>query len=125
MKSTILMPCDLIVDAQLRVVHSRYFGDVTLDDVLGQREQMMQHPDFEPGFSLVIDLSEAGHISLSAADVRRIAKSPTPPGVSSRHIFVAPRADMYGIARMYQAYGEAVQRDVVVVRSMEEAKRLL
>lgn len=119
------MPCELIVDANLRAVHSRYYGNVTLADVLEQRRQMTNHPDFDPDFSLIINLSEATRVSLTAADIQTVARSATPVHRLSRHIFVAPRAEMYGLARMYQAFGEDLHPNVTIVKTFEETKKLL
>jgi hypothetical protein len=119
------MPCELIVDRNLRAIHSRYYGNVTLDDVLQQRRQMTAHPEFDPDLALIINLSDATRVALSAADIETIAKSSTPVNRLSRHIFVAPRPDMYGLARMYQAFGEDIHPNVTIVKTLDEAKTLL
>ena len=119
------MPCELIVEVNLQAVHSRYYGNVTLEDVLQQRRQIAAHPDFDPEFALIIDFSDVTRIELSAADIQTVARSATPVNRLSRHLFVAPRPDMYGLARMYQAFGEDVHPKVLIVGTFDEAKQLL
>jgi hypothetical protein len=119
------MGAELRIDTKLRVVHSRYYSEVTLADVLQQRSEMAAHPDFDPSYALIIDLTDVTRLSMGAAEISTIAHSPTPVSRLSQHIFIAPRPDLYGIGRMYQMMGDQTHPNTVVVASMEEAKRFL
>jgi hypothetical protein len=119
------MPAELRVEISLRAIHSRYYGEVKLADVLGQRTAMAAHPDFNPEFALIIDLSQAERIAMTGEEIRSIAQTASPLSETSLYIFIAPADETYGIGRMYQLYGELKQRNTVIVKTLDEAKKLL
>jgi hypothetical protein len=57
--------------------------------------------------------------------VRSIAWLPLPIPSGKRRVIVAPRAEVYGLSRMFQAYKDAMSNDVQVVHTPEEAHTLL
>ena len=115
------MPCELSVYPELRAFHSKYYGEVTLADILSQRELIAARPDLCPDYSLIVDLSGATRLGMGYGEVYALAKSGSPLKRFARHIFVAPSDVAYGIARMYQTLALDVHRNTVVVRTMEEA----
>lgn len=57
---------------------------------------------------------------LTTEGIRRLAESnPWPP--ASLRVFIAPRDEMYGLGRMYQALAGAESENMRVVRSGAEA----
>ena len=61
---------------------------------------------------------------VSSEAIRRVAASPAafPPGYMR---LVIPQIFIYGLARMFQILGEKTRPELQVVRSLEEAFRLL
>jgi hypothetical protein len=119
------MPSELIIYRDRRFIRSRYVGEVTLADVLGQRSAMIASPDFDPEFTLIVDLSEATRIAMRSAEIRKIAQTPSPVCRAAMHILVAPRADLFGMARMYQILGENNHPNTIVVTTLAEAIKFI
>jgi hypothetical protein len=71
------------------------------------------------------DISRATKFEVSTSTVRKMAlSSPVIPAGYTR-VFVAPQDSIYGMVRMFQTLGESTRPDFHVVRTMEEAYRLL
>jgi hypothetical protein len=119
------MPSELIIDRGRRFIRSRYLGEVTLADVLRQRSTMLASPDFNPEFTLIIDLSEATRVAMNPAEIRKIAQTPSPLRKAAMHIVVAPRADLFGMARMYQILAEENHPNTIVVTTLAEAMKVI
>jgi len=75
--------------------------------------------------SVLADLSAIEKVEIPGDFVRSLAWMPTviPPG--QQRVVVAPRADVYGLSRMFQLYKDAMSSDVQVVHTLEEAYSLL
>ena len=75
--------------------------------------------------SVIADLSTIEKVEITGDFVRSMAWMPPvlPPG--NQRVIVAPRAEVYGLSRMFQLYREAKSNDVQVVHTLEEAQVLL
>jgi hypothetical protein len=71
------------------------------------------------------DVSQVTKFEVSSNTVRKLAlSSPVIPAGHMR-VFVAPQDSVYGMVRMFQTIGESTRPDFHLVRTMEEAYRLL
>jgi hypothetical protein len=71
------------------------------------------------------DVSQVTKFEVSISTVRKLALSaPVIPAGYTR-VFVAPQDSVYGMVRMFQTLGESTRPDFHVVRTMDEAYRLL
>jgi hypothetical protein len=75
--------------------------------------------------SAIADISEVAKFEVSGNGVRELARrSPAIPAGHMR-VVVAPLDSMYGMVRMFQILTELTRPDLRVVRTMDEAYRLL
>jgi hypothetical protein len=73
----------------------------------------------------ITDFSGVTKLEVSSNVVRQLADTaPAIPTVHTR-VIVAPEAHVYGMARMFQILGESTRPNLHIVRSMDEAYRLL
>ena len=115
----------ITVDATNRLVISRYCWNVTRQDVLNRWAQIKAHPEFDPRFSVLVDCTGVTVYELTYEDQRQIAIQADPFSASSFRIYVAKLAEVFGMLRVYQTIGQELHQNVHVVRSMEEANRIL
>jgi len=71
------------------------------------------------------DISGATKFEVSVSTVRKLALSPPAIPAGYTRVFVAPQDSVYGMVRMFQTLGESTRPDFHVVRTMDEAYRLL
>ena len=75
--------------------------------------------------SIIADLSLLEKVEVPGPFVRSMAWMPLVIPVGKQRVIVAPRAAVYGLARMFQLYRDAMSNDVHVVHTLEEAHTLL
>jgi len=73
----------------------------------------------------LVDVSAVTKFDVSSAAVRELTRRP--PAIPKGHmrVFVAPLDSMYGMVRMFQILTELTRPELHVVRSIDEAYRLL
>jgi hypothetical protein len=71
------------------------------------------------------DFSSVTRIDASSETIRKIARLPPAYGLGQAVFFVAPKDAIYGLSRMFVTVGEESRSKANVVRTMEEAYRLL
>ncbi len=83
------------------------------------------HPEFDPSFSEIVDLSKVstGHVSTHAIRVLSRRESIFSP--TSMHVAIAPQPVIFGLVRMFQALASQTRPNVVVVRTMDDARKAL
>jgi hypothetical protein len=115
----------LTVDSTNRLIISSYSGKVTRQDVLDRWAQIRAHREFDPAFSLLVDCTGVTSYELTYEDQRQIAAQTDPFSASSLRIYVANSAVTFGMLRVYQTIGEETHQNVYVVRSLDEANKIL
>jgi hypothetical protein len=81
--------------------------------------------DIRPN-ACIVDLSNTKQYEISSAKIGTIAKSaPALPGLSIPVIVVAPAVHMFGASRMFQILSDEKRPWLRVVRSCDEAYKLL
>ena len=120
------MPCSFDFDSKNRILRCRLHGRIT-----GQELKTMYMNLYEivlrtrPNAGLV-DGSEVTSIEVSAELMRQLAKAaPVMPHPALPRVIIAPSADFYGLARMFEIQGEATRPNLHVVRSEREAFAIL
>ena len=115
------MPVFLNIYKERRLVMSTVSGVVTIADALAHRENLRKHPDFEPSFSQLVDLSNVTKIEFSREDVERFAQD-TIFSLNSRRAAVATGDVVYGFARMFEMLRESKgEEGLRVFRHLDEA----
>jgi hypothetical protein len=115
----------LTVDINERLIISTFSGEINDADLLGSTSLIRSHPDFDPSFSDIVDFSgvTAGHISTST--VQNLSGSASIFNPTSMHVVIAPHDLVFGLARMAQVFAEKTKPNIVVVRTIEEAREFL
>ena len=104
-----------------RLVMSIVSGVVTIADALAHRQNLRKHPDFDPSFSQLVDLSNVTKIELSREDVERFAED-TIFSLDSRRAAVATCDVTYGLARMFEVLRESKgEEGLRIFRNLDEA----
>ena len=78
-----------------------------------------------PPNRIITDFSAVTSIEVSSQTVRTIASTPPKLPVGCTRVFVTPQNSLYGMARMFQILAEKSRPDLHIVRTLDEAYRLL
>ena len=119
------MPYQNDVDSTNRILHARFEGRVTDDEVkevyrFGQENVSR----FDP-HSGINDFSGVT-VAFSSQTMRDLARmEPIMPDPSRPVVFVAPTPDLFGMARMFELQGAESRPNLHVVRTAEEAYQVL
>lgn len=73
----------------------------------------------------LFDVSRVTKFEVSSQTVRELAHRPPAIPQGNMRIVVAPLDSLYGMVRMFQMLGELTRPDLHVVRTIDEAYRLL
>jgi len=115
------MPTFFKIYKERRLVMSIVSGVVTIADALAHRQNLRKHPDFDPSFSQLVDLSNVTKIELSREDVERFAED-TIFSLDSRRAAVATCDVTYGLARMFEMLRESKgEGGLRIFRNLDEA----
>ena len=118
------MPIDFDILPQIRAIHLRATGVVTLEEILIYEERICMDPAFDPTYTEVIDMRQVEKLDLSHAEVATMV------GYEQGHdryagvrqvALVAPADLEYGLARMYEMLGDESPMQTEVFRDMAEA----
>jgi hypothetical protein len=115
------MPAFYKIDKERRIVMSSGSGVLTIEDILGHQERLLNDPDFDPSYSQLSDFTQVEKVELSSEDVRLAArKNIFLP--HSRRALVVKNEVQYGLARMFEIHRElAGEVGVRVFRTIDEA----
>ena len=120
------MPYHIDFDSTNRILRARFEGRVT-DDELKEVYRFGQEnvARFDP-LAGITDFSGVTTVAFSAQTMRDLARTkPIMPDPSRPVLFVAPTPDLFGMARMFELQGSDARPNLRVVRTVEEAYRVL
>ena len=92
---------EVAIDPEQRLVVRRWIGDLTLERLMGALQDLRDHPDFDAGFDVISDLSEArvaDHVLLLSGRV--VASGPPDDILTAEHLTAA-----YGPALLHVEAG--------------------
>jgi len=118
------MPVQYRVDRAGRMVFSRAWGTLTVEDLLQHQNELRADPLVQPGFNQIFDLRDVTHHEISASDVRRLALY-SPFDATSRRAIVATTEREFGLARMGEMILGGRSGTIRVFRDYHEACRWL
>ncbi len=119
------MPVEFTIDVARKLVISTCSGEIKESDLSEVPSRIKVHPDFDPSFSEIVDFSGATSVSISTSVLQTRAHQENIYSASSMHVVIVPQPHLFGLVRMYQVYAEQTKRNIVAVRSMEEASEVL
>ena len=112
------------IDKSLRLVLTTAQGVLTGQDIRTHRQSLRGDQNFDPSYNQIIDLRDVVEFAVAATEMPGIAAGSI-FNEKSRRAIVAEKDVNFGMARMYEKYGEADPSQVMVFRDMAEARRWL
>jgi hypothetical protein len=122
------MPISYQIDEARGLVVTTATGALTDADILGLKARLQVDPRWSPRLRELADVRGIDRLDVTTVGVRRMASwdAAVGPAIESyRLAIVAPRDEVYGMARMYQMLTEFAVPNVGVFRDLEEAERWL
>ena len=115
------MPASYEIDRERRLVISTATGPFLMADGLAHQERLRIDPDFDPGFSQLMDLTAVTEYEIGVAEIQVLAQRGLFSSVSRRAIVV--QNDLgYGLARMFEMFREnAGELGIRVFRDRQKA----
>jgi hypothetical protein len=99
---------------------------VTDDDLREVYRFGQAHVERLDPLSGITDFSETTSVAFTAQTMRELARTkPIMPDPTRPVVFVAPTPDLFGMARLFELQGADARPNLHVVRTSEEAYRIL
>jgi hypothetical protein len=102
-------------------VHGPMTGAALLDFYAAATKYMESHPPCRG----ILDFSQVTEFEVSPHAIRQVAAAPPAFPAGYMRVIVVPIEFIFGLARMFQMLGEKTRPDLHVVRTLDEAYRLL
>jgi hypothetical protein len=119
------MGCKVTIDVGQRVVMVTYYGEVHDAEILDFAAVIRSDPKFDPSFSEIVDFSQVSGGDVSTEAIRELSRRESIFNPTSMHVAIAPQPVAFGLTRMFQGLAGQRRPNVVVVRTMEEARKAL
>ena len=120
------MPYQIVYNRTNRIIRARFEGRVTDDelmDVYRLGQKLVGQLDPQAG---ITDFSDITTVAFTPETIYELAAAkPIMRDPNRLVVFVAPTPHVYGMARMFEILGEATRPNLHVVRTLEEAYKLL
>jgi hypothetical protein len=120
-----VMTCTLRFDRKHQVLLIEYGKIANQASALSTYAAVERFVAAEGPCSVLADLSTIEKLEVPGEFVRSMAWMPLVIPSGKQRVIVAPRAEVYGLSRMFQLYRDATSNDVQVVHTLEEAYTLL
>ena len=119
------MPVVLKIDPQRRVVHSAFYGKITDAEFLGHHKRIASDPDFNSQFAYIVDFSDVTDPAITDSAIAGLAANPSLFSSSAMHIVIAPDEVMLRMGARFKELAKSTRPNLYVVRTREEAYKLL
>jgi hypothetical protein len=119
------MPADYKIDTSKRMVFSKAYGNLTDQDVYTHLDKMRNDPDFDSGFSQLVDCTNVTNIDDLSTEALYALAEKDPFDIGSQRAFVAPYNPEYNTFRIYEILTTVLKDVVVVFKDMEDAHEFL
>ena len=119
------MGCSFEVAASSKLLRGTFDGtldDATLIDSHAKARKLAAKTGAQCG---IADFSAVKLFQVAAETLRTLAAEPPIFPAPWRALIVSPSDHIYGMARMFELLADGTSRDVTVVRTLDEAYRLL
>jgi hypothetical protein len=112
-------------DAKHNILRVTMEGRVTDEILLEGYATTARYVASHPPCHGITDVSKVTEFKVSSNAIARLAGTPPAFSPTCMGILVAPKDSVYGMARMFQILGGKTRPNLHVVRTMDEAYRLL
>lgn len=119
------MPSVLKIDLRRKLVYSSFYGQVTGDELAAHPLRILAEPYFRAEFDEIVDFTDVRQTIVNEGTLAAIAGARSIYSPSSLHIIVAPADLPFDMATRYQKLAQQTRPNLFVVRTMQEAYRLL
>lgn len=122
------MPFDIALNEAKRIVMSRAWGELTDHDLLSHLQYVTDafaQGILDQSWGHIADFSKVENLGrVSSQVVQELAERNPWPSESPR-VLIVPSDEQYGLARMYQIFGEPKTESLVLVRTAAEANEYM
>ncbi|MGD0507202.1 MAG: hypothetical protein ABSA27_05365 [Terriglobales bacterium] len=112
-------------DARNNILRGTLEGRVTDAIVLDAYASAARYVESRPPCRGITDISRVTKFEVSSHAIRKLAQSAPVIAAGYMRVIVAPQDFRYGMMRMFQMLSEKSRPELHVVRTMDEAYRLL
>ena len=121
-ENTVMVVCFELAEAEgvLRVTLSGEITDYAVMELWSKGRGILES---FPSCKSIVDLSGLTHYNVSTSTITKLARSHS-PDLPAR-VYVATKDVVYGSTRMFQMLSENTRKNVHVVRTLDEAYKLL
>jgi hypothetical protein len=112
-------------DAGNNILRGTLEGEMTRATLLDFYSTIARYTESHPPCRGIGDFSGVTESRVSSDDIRQLVAAPPLFPAGYMRVLVLPTDSVYGMGRMYQILAEKSRPELHVVRSMEEAYRLL
>jgi len=121
------MPIDYRIDSTLGAVFTVATGVLTDQDLLQHKRRLLEDPRFHAGLAELSDVRNIDRLDVTPDGIRRFAQQDAAAaGLGDyRLAIVASEPVVFGMARMYQAHTADALSNVMVFRTVSEARAWL
>jgi hypothetical protein len=119
------MPVTVKIDPALKLVTSKFVGEASESDLESMIKTVPLLPCFDPTFSHIIDFSEVSAFNISSGFLQNLAHREPVFTPGAWQIVVASQPNIYGLSRMTQTLREPQLPNIAVVKTIQEAYRIL
>ena len=119
------MAVHVTIDVNQKVVVSTYYGEINDDDLFHVVSLIRSHPDFDPSFSDLMDLSGVTAGTFSTSALYQKSQQESIFDLESMHVMIAPQPHIFGLARMTQVFAAKKKPNTAVVQTIDEARKFL
>jgi hypothetical protein len=99
------MPGEYHIDPVRRLIVSRFWGPLALDEYVEWRRKVAADPAFDPTYRGLMDLSEVTTVNVTTPELQYLGATPILEAGAPIAV-VATSPLIYGLVRMVQAYRE-------------------
>jgi hypothetical protein len=98
------MPCRFVIDIQRRLVVTTAWDRLTFAEMQAHQDQLKDHPEFDPKFNQLVDLTAVTAMDTSVNEVKTIGLGCSFFSSSSLRAYVAKDPAIFGMWRLMEAY---------------------
>jgi hypothetical protein len=115
------MPAFYKIDKEHRVVLSTASGVFDLASALAHQDQLLADPDFDPGYSQLLDFTHVTAVKINADSIRKIAERRVFWPCPRRAILINSEMDHSFVREFQMLRQNAGEHGIRVFRSLDDA----
>jgi len=110
-----------VIDPERRLVTVEFGKKLTAEDIARYAERLKIHPEFQPEFSEIANLTEVEEIDLQAEDFLKLADKIDPFSPKAKRAFVVQTTTQRHAARMHKLLRS--EKNFEIFESVEDAEK--